>query len=103
MGGFCLTKNFASMFAKLLPFSESDIETYLEELINEKVLEIDDFSLWCDRMESDATLSLTRSFVGKKGGDKTAKLLKNFAQAKVQANTENEYEYENDIESDLIL
>ena len=72
-------KNFASMFAKLLPFSEAEIERYLEELVSEKVLYIDDHYLYCDRMERDALLSKTRSATGKLGGDKTAKRLKNFA------------------------
>lgn len=92
-------KNFALMLAKLLPFDLPEIEKYLSELIDEKVLIIQDDLLICKRMVKDAETSAVRSLSGKKGGEKTKeKILKppnNFAQAKVVANTENEIEYEN--------
>ena len=92
-------KNFAIMLAKLLPFDLPEIEKYLAELIDEKILIIHDDLLICRRMVKDAEISAARSLNGKKGGDKTKEIHLNpkdkFAQAKHQANTESEIEYEN--------
>ena len=97
-------KNFALMLAKLLPFDLLEIEQFLPELIFEKILIIEGDFLVCSRMVKDAELSTIRALSGKKGGNKTKgksiKTDKNFAQAKIQANTENENEIiiENEIE-----
>jgi len=80
-------KNFASMFAKLLPFEFAEIEPCLNELLDEKVLSIVDNKLICTRMVNDAILSETRAIAGRKRG----KGSKDFAPAKLPANTEDEY------------
>lgn len=92
-------KNFALMLAKLLPFDLAEIEKYLSELLEEKVLVINDDMLICKRMVKDAETSAARASNGSKGGKKTKekiqKLEDNFAVAKKVANTENAIEYEN--------
>lgn len=79
--------NFATVFAKLLPFTFDDILPCLIELIDKKILVIDGDILRCNRMVKDAELSITRSKTGSKGGKKTAKRNKEFAKAKTVANT----------------
>jgi hypothetical protein len=81
--------NFATVFAKLLPFTFDEILPHLTELIDKKVVLISGDMLYCKRMVSDAELSTTRSKTGSKGGKKTARKLKDFAKAKVVANTAN--------------
>lgn len=93
---------FASMFAKLLPFDLLDIEAGLSELLEEKVLAIDGDFLVCERMVNDAELSLKRSFSGKLGGQNSLGKTKKFAQAKPKANTEIESINENEIENEFI-
>ena len=88
-------RNFASMLAKLLPFDFAEIEPCLNELLDEKVLTIEDNKLICNRMVNDAALSKTRAIAGSKRG----KGSKDFAPAKPPAkvpakppaNTEDEY------------
>lgn len=92
--------NFALHLAKLLPFTEKEIISGLSELIEENVLFIENDFLKCNRMIEDASLSLTRSKAGKNGG-LTNKKSKLFAMAKVGANTE--YEYENNNEDEFVL
>lgn len=87
--------NFALMFAKLLPFDYNEICSGLNELVEENILLIDGDLLYCKRMVSDSELSSKRADAGSKGGKKTTQFASNFAQAKIQANTENEYEIEN--------
>ena len=83
--------DFAYRFAKLLPFTHDEILPALEELLDEKVLEIDGDLIFQKRMVHDNKISIIRSESGKIGGDKTGK---KFAKAKVQANTVNENEIE---------
>lgn len=85
--------NFAYKLAKLLPINLADIESALNELLDEKVLLIEDDFLFQKRMLKDGKLSETRALIGKEGGKKTQEKYKNFAKAKNKANTE--YEYEN--------
>lgn len=95
-------ENFALMLARLLPFEKNKIEILLNELINEEVLKLDNEKLICNRMVKDAQISEIRAISGSKGGKKTQfKKNKKFAKAKIQANTENEIEYEN-INKDII-
>lgn len=100
-------KNFALMLAKLLPFDLHEIEKYLAELIDEKILIIHDDLLICKRMVKDAELSAVRSLNGKKGGETTKKKVLNpttdFAQAKHQANTEYENEYTNNYTTGIVV
>ena len=97
--------NFASHLAKLLPFDLVEIEKEINVLISRKILFIEGDYLFCPRMVKDAELSLIRSISGKKGGDSSTKKRykpKNkFAQAKNQANTENEIDIENNNEESI--
>jgi hypothetical protein len=99
--------NFATMLAMLLPFEFAEIERGLNELINEKVLIIEDDYLICERMVKDAYISLIRSESGEKGGNKTSKKNKkqpkNFATANKAANTENETIIETEVETISII
>lgn len=79
-------KNFASMFAKLLPFDLAEIEPCLNELLDENILTIEDNKLICDRMVNDAELSEIRAIAGRKRG----KGSKDLAGAKLPANAEDE-------------
>lgn len=83
-------KNFALKLAKQMPYSENIITDSLEELIDEKVLTLEDDYLFQKRMVKDNNISEQRAISGKKGGDFAQAKLK----AKVQANYENEIEYE---------
>ncbi len=79
--------NFAKQIAKLSSFDLLEIELNFYELIAESVLKIDGEELICIRMVNDAKLSKIRSSVGKNGGKSTQIKIKNFALAKVKANT----------------
>lgn len=96
---------FAAKLVKHLPYEFEIIRRSLMELIEERVIYIDDKSLCQKRMIHDAKLSETRSLSGKKGAETTNKKFKketskkkkegvNFATAKLSANTEYENEYE---------
>lgn len=100
--------NFALKFLKQMPYDLQTIEDALKELVEEKVLLIEDDLLYQKRMRRDGIISETRSKSGKKGIK--AKLEKNnfvnnFAKAKtatnVKQNTENEIEVviENEIDN----
>jgi hypothetical protein len=92
--------NFASQLAKPLPFSSTEIEAALTELVNERILKIENDSLICERMVRDANLSKIRSLAGKTGGinaQNKEDFASTFAKAKFKANAENENENENDI------
>lgn len=95
-------ENFALKLAKHFPYDIETIKRSLEELISENVIKIDGGYLIQKRMVSDNDLSEKRAKAGKKGGLKTKQTINpkkefasDFAQAKLQANTENEIEYEN--------
>ncbi|ADX66994.1 Uncharacterised protein [Weeksella virosa] len=90
------TKNFAIQIARQMPYEVLTIERALDELIEEEVLTLNGDSLIQKRMVKDHQLSETRAKAGKKGGLKKNNLARNFAKAKNEANTEIEYEYEND-------
>ncbi len=94
-------KNFALMFAKLLPFDLLEIEKYLNELMEDDVLKIDNDLLKCERMIKDAELSEKRAISGSIGGKKTQqkdiKFAKANTKAKSEANSEYEYVNENEI------
>lgn len=100
-------KNFALKLAKQMPYDISTIECSLEELIEEKVLILEEDTLFQKRMKKDGMLSDIRAEAGKKGADK--KNAKDFAKAKSEANelandeanSENEIEYENEDEDNI--
>lgn len=94
--------NFAFKLSKHLPFDVDVIKRALDELIELDVIQLDGDNgdrLSQKRMVKDAQLSQKRAEAGKKGG--TARVKKNntvasdFAQAKMQANSENEIVIEN--------
>ena len=62
------TKNFASMLSRFMPFTESEIEQGLRELLTEGVLYIEDDILFQKRMKKDGELSDKRALAGAKGG-----------------------------------
>lgn len=96
-------KNFALMIAKQMPYDVNTILKSLNELIDEKVLHIEDDFLVQQRMVKDGELSDTRASSGGKGGKKTQQKTKqfatNFAKAKSEANSEIEIatEFEGDL------
>lgn len=94
--------NFARKLSKQMPYEIEIINISLQELIEQKVIEIIDNKLIQKRMVKDNELSEKRKLSGKKGGFATAKMVasaKDFAKAKMVANTENEIEYENENEN----
>ena len=81
--------NFALQIAKLTAFDFNEILLPLEELIENKILIIDDDFLICERMVRDGELSIKRSLTGSIGGKSTQKNIKkdkSFAKAKIKAN-----------------
>jgi len=98
-------KNFALQIAKSVGFDVACVTDAINELIEEKVLITDGAQLIQKRMVKDAEISEKRSTAGKKGGAQTVKnnpKKNNFAQAKTQANSENEYVIENESENVII-
>lgn len=93
--------NFANKLAKQMPYSVDVIFAGLSELETEGCLQIEEDFLVQKRMVYDNEISLTRSKSGSKGGKKSAENKQNFATAKVEANSE--YEYENVIEDEIVL
>lgn len=99
-------KNFALKLAKQMPYDISIIEHSLRELLEEKVLTLEEDLLFQKRMRRDGILSDKRAEAGKKGANK--KSAKDFAKANDETNTqannltntEIEYEYENEDEID---
>lgn len=98
--------NFAHKIDKQISFSVEVIEKALTELIDEKILIIEDGKLYQKRMVKDNAVSEARSEAGKKGGG-NPNLVKTKRQTpvktKVQTNSENESEYENITEYEKIL
>lgn len=97
---------FAKKLARHLPYSTDEIESGLEELLDEGVLTLEGNCISQKRMIKDAEISEKRALSGKKGAiatnNKSIKpennnneLAENFAPANSPANTENEIEIEN--------
>lgn len=85
--------NFASKLVKHLPFEKTIIENALDDLLENKVLIVEDDILKQKRMIKDNYISEERSKAGKKGGKKT-QFDKAKPKAKPKANPENESENE---------
>lgn len=96
-------KNFALKIARFLPFEIDVIERSLNELISEKVLQLEEDFLSQKRMIRDNNLSVIRSSVGSKGGKKTQENIKDFATNFAKAKSKANYEYENEIEIEYEL
>lgn len=102
-------KKFAYYFAyqlqKQMPFSIEEIAEGIEELLDEKVLLLEEETLIQKRMVKDEELSTKRSLAGSKGGKKTVLLKQNSeicsskSSSKTQAKHENEIEYEIEYEN----
>ena len=82
---------FCLQLTRLFAFEYEEMTAPFLELLEEKVIRIEGDYLVCDRMVSDAEISLKRSKSGKKGGlsthGKGKKFAKANAKAKKQANT----------------
>ena len=91
--------NFALLLAKHFPYDVDVIHSSLIELIEEGVLILEGDFLIQRRMVKDNELSIKRSLSGREGGKNSLGKNKYFAQAKSQANSENENEYVNDNEN----
>ena len=93
-----MTDFFAYAIQRQIGFSDNEIKIALDELIENKVLIIDDDFLFQKRMVKDFEVSLKRSESGKKGGG-NPNLFKQNPKQKVKQkdkqNPEYEYEYEN--------
>lgn len=92
--------NFACNLARHLPYSISEIESSLEELLRNGIVYIDGDRLCQKRMVRDGEISLKRSESGRLGGNpylrKNICLTKTSSKtsSKTQANSENEIENE---------
>ena len=100
--------NFASMLLRQMPYMMSEIHDGLEELLENKIIEIDGDYLLQKRMVKDGELSEKRAVAGKKGGKKSLGFCSSKSQSKTrsknisksEANSENEIENEIDIDID---
>jgi len=91
-------ENFAIKIAKHFPYDYTTVFNALTELVNEAVLTIEGDFLVQKRMVKDADISEKRAASGSKGGKKTTKkICSSKKSSKIEANSEYEYEYENDI------
>ena len=88
--------NFASMLLRQMPYSMSEIHDGLEELLDNKIIEIEGDYLLQKRMVKDGELSEKRAVAGKKGGEKTFCLSKK--ESKIEANIKIEEDIEKDKE-----
>ena len=102
--------DFAKVFAKVLPYPESEILLGLEELVSENVLILDGDFLIQKRMVRDNEISVSRSEAGKNGviakkekNKKGKNFADTFAKAKHEANSENEYVNENESENKNVV
>lgn len=89
--------NFALKLARQMPYQTDEIQEALKELIEEGVLHIENNVLYQKRMVHDNLISEKRAISGQKGGQFAQAKFKANIEAKDQANTEieNEYEIEN--------
>ena len=100
--------NFASMLLRQMPYLMSEIRDGLEELLENKIIEIDGDYLFQKRMVKDGELSEQRAVAGQKGGKKAYGFCLSKSQSKTQskniskieANSENENENDIDIDND---
>ena len=101
--------NFASMLLRQMPYMMSEIHDGLEELLENKIIEIDGDYLLQTRMVKDGDLSEKRAVAGQKGGKKSLGFCSSKSQSKTQskniskseANSENEIENEIDNDNNI--
>lgn len=87
------SNNFALQLDRQMPYSINEIQSGIEELINEGVIILVADKLTQPRMVKDNDISLKRSIAGKKGGESTQ-----FAKAKPEPNPQASSEYESENE-----
>lgn len=96
-------RNFAIKCDKHLPYTVDQIESAIEELVSEGVLQVEGDSLCQKRMIKDNQISELRAQAGAKGGSKKQKFAIPKVKAKALPNSENEndneFEDDNDIKS----
>ena len=94
--------NFASMLLRQMPYSMSEIHDGLEELLDNKIIEIDGDYLLQKRMVKDGELSEKRAVAGKKGGKKSLGIClskmssKNISKSEANSENENDIDIENE-------
>ena len=92
--------NFAAMLVRQMPYSISEIHDGLEELLDNKIIEIDGDYLLQKRMVKDGELSEKRAVAGQKGGKKSLGFCSSKSQSKSTSKSEANSEDENDIENE---
>ena len=98
--------NFASMLLRQMPYMMSEIHDGLEELLENKIIEIDGDYLLQKRMVKDGELSEKRAVAGKKGGKKSLGFCsskmssksesKNISKSEANSENENDIDIENE-------
>jgi len=91
--------NFALLLVKHIPCQLQDMTNALNDLIENKVLIIEDNKLFQKRMVKDGEVSIKRSLAGKLGGGNPIlhkQTSKQIDKQTSKQNTEYEYEYENE-------
>lgn len=95
-------KNFCLKFARHIGYDLATIIDGVNELISEKVLQIEGDILFQKRMRDDGRLSLIRSCIGSEGGKSTQRKNK-IAKANNKPNTKPKIESNSDIDNDIII
>ena len=93
--------NFASMLLRQMPYSMSEIHDGLEELLDNKIIEIEGDYLLQKRMVKDGELSEKRAVAGQKGGKKSLGICLSKMSSKNISKSEANSENENDIDIDI--
>ena len=98
--------NFASMLLRQMPYSMSEIHDGLEELLDNKIIEIEGDYLLQKRMVKDGELSEKRAVAGQKGGKKSLEIClskmssksesKNISKSEANSENENDIDIENE-------
>lgn len=98
--------NFASMLVRQMPYSMYEIHDGLEELLENKIIEIDGDYLFQKRMVKDGELSEKRAVAGQKGGKKSLGFCsskmssksesKNISKSEANSENENDIDIENE-------
>ena len=93
--------NFASMLVRQMPYSMSEIHDGLEELLENKIIEIDGDYLFQKRMVKDGELSEKRAVAGQKGGKKAYGFCLSKYQSKTQSKSISKIEANSENENDI--
>lgn len=93
--------NFASMLIRQMPYSMSEIHDGLEELLDNKIIEIDGDYLLQKRMVKDGELSEKRAVAGQKGGKKSLGFCSSKSQSKTQSKSTSKSEANSEDENDI--